>query len=266
MAIAPESTLVKLAVEGRGTITIELDGENAPITVGNFLDLVQRGFYDGITFHRVVDDFVAQAGDPNSKDPNFPTNLLGREGFTDPETGKTRTIPLEIKPQGADEPVVGQTFRDANITVPPVVRNDRGTIAMARGSDPNSASSQFYFNLVNSRFLDGNYAVFGRITDGLSVMDSIEVGDRIESAIVLEFEPPPSDPEPEPELDPEPEPEPPPSDLIPLQFWRLPPGDRIPVMRQMPHVGKQLEQNPGQFKGFFRLIPSGGLSLAGYYK
>jgi hypothetical protein len=99
-------------------------------------------------------------------------------------------------------------------------------------------------------------------------MGSIDEGDRIESAIVFEPEPPPSDPEPEPELDPEPEPEPPPSDLsdIPLQFWRLPPGDRIAAMRRMPHVGKQLEQNPGQFKGVFRLVPSGGLSLAGYYK
>lgn len=208
-----EKVFARFDIEGRGSITVELDGENAPITVGNFVDLVERGFYNDVTFHRVVDNFVAQAGDPNSRDPNFPTNLLGREGFTDPETGEERTIPLEIKPQGADEPVVGQTFRDAGIEEPPVLRNDRGTIAMARGSDPNSASSQFYFNLVNSRFLDGDYAVFGRITDGLSVMDAIRVGDRITQAVMTE-------PEPEPELEPEVEPEPEP-DLPETQLTNI---------------------------------------------
>ncbi|MCC5899237.1 MAG: peptidylprolyl isomerase [Phormidium sp. BM_Day4_Bin.17] len=177
----PGSATVVMVVGGQ-PITIALDGNNAPLTAGNFADLVSRRFYDNISFHRVVPDFVAQAGDPNSRDPNFPTNLLGREGFTDPATGATRTIPLEIKPQGATEPLLGARFRDAGITVPPVLRNDRGTIAMARSQDPNSASSQFYFNLVNSRFLDGDYAVFGNITDGLSVMDNIGVGDRIEAA------------------------------------------------------------------------------------
>ncbi len=179
------SATVVMVVDGQ-PITIALDGNNAPITAGNFADLVSRRFYDDITFHRVVDDFVAQAGDPNSRDPNFPTNLLGREGFTDPATGATRTIPLEIKPEGAAEPVIGTLFRDAGITVPPVLRNNRGTIAMARAQDPNSASSQFYFNLTNSNFLDGNYAVFGNITDGQSVMDAIDAGDRIEAARFVE--------------------------------------------------------------------------------
>ncbi len=177
----PGSATVVMVVGGQA-ITIALDGTNAPITAGNFADLVSRRFYDNISFHRVVPDFVAQAGDPNSRDPNFPTNLLGREGFSDPVTGATRTIPLEIKPEGAAEALLGLRFRDAGITVPPQLRNDRGTIAMARSQDPNSASSQFYFNLVNSRFLDGDYAVFGNITDGLSVMDNIEEGDRIEAA------------------------------------------------------------------------------------
>ncbi|USR93269.1 peptidylprolyl isomerase (plasmid) [Phormidium yuhuli AB48] len=257
-----ETVYARLQIEDRGTIELELNGEHAPLTVGNFVDLIQRGFYDGITFHRVVPNFVFQAGDPNSKDPDFPTNMLGREGFTDPETGERRTIPLEIKPQGADEPLVGERFRDAGITVPPVLRNSRGTIAMARGNDPNSASSQFYFNRVNNHFLDGDYAVFGAITNGLPVMDSIEVGDRIESIVMFtpEPEPPPtSEPEPEPEPEPELEPPPPPptSDLIPLQFWRLPPGDRTEAMRQMPHTGKQLQRPIGhQFKGIFRLTES----------
>ena len=177
----PGSATVVMVVGGQ-PITIALDGANAPITAGNFADLVSRRFYDNISFHRVVPNFVAQAGDPNSRDPNFPSNLLGRDGFRDPATGATRTIPLEIKPQGAAEALLGLRFRDAGITSPPQLRNDRGTIAMARSQDPNSASSQFYFNLVNSRFLDGDYAVFGAITDGLSVMDNIDVGDRIEAA------------------------------------------------------------------------------------
>lgn len=175
------SATVVMVVDGQ-PITIALDGNNAPITAGNFADLVSRRFYDNITFHRVVEDFVVQAGDPNSRDPNFPTNLLGRAGFTDPATGQTRTIPLEIKPQGAAEPVIGTLFRDAGITVPPVLPNNRGSIAMARSQNPNSASSQFYFNLDNSNFLDGSYAVFGNITDGLSVIDTIDEGDRIQAA------------------------------------------------------------------------------------
>lgn len=254
-----EKVLARLDIEGRGSITVELDGENAPITVGNFVDLVERGFYDGIMFHRVVDNFVAQAGDPNSRDPDFPRNMLGREGFTDPETGETRTIPLEIKPEGAEEPLIGQRFRDADITVPPVLRNDRGTIGMARSQDPNAASSQFYFNLVTSRFLDGDYAVFGRITDGLSVMDAIRVGDRMTAATVIEPEP---ELEPPLEPDPEPEPEPDGEELvsgtlvsIPTQFWRLPPGDRTPAMRAMPHAAR-MAQRTGQVKGLFRLVKS----------
>ncbi|MBP0000244.1 MAG: peptidylprolyl isomerase [Cyanobacteria bacterium SID2] len=177
-----------MVVDGQ-SIEIELDGTNAPITAGNFADLVARGFYDGVTFHRVVLEptpFVAQAGDPNSRNPNFPPEFLGRAGFVDPTTGEERTIPLEIKPEGAETPVLGQTLSDAGVSEPPVLRNERGTIAMARTNDPNSASSQFYFNLVNSPSLDGNFAVFGKITDGLAVMDSIEQGDRIEGARIVE--------------------------------------------------------------------------------
>ena len=103
---------VELTVNG-GTITIELDGENAPVTAGNFVDLVQRGFYDGTVFHRVVrepEPFVAQGGDPQSKDPNFPPQRLGTGGFTDPDTQQERYIPLEIRPEGADEPIYSRPF------------------------------------------------------------------------------------------------------------------------------------------------------------
>ncbi|MGL5080226.1 MAG: peptidylprolyl isomerase [Microcoleaceae cyanobacterium] len=179
---------VILVVNG-SPITLQLDGNNAPITAGNFVDLVERDFYDGISFHRVVlepDPFVAQAGDPNSKDPNFPVDQLGGAGFIDPATGQERTIPLEILPQGATEPVIGETLADAGITVPPVLQNVRGTIAMARTDDPNSASSQFFLNLTDSSFLDGRFAVFGQVTAGLNVVDAIVQGDRITNAEVVD--------------------------------------------------------------------------------
>ncbi|MDC0832448.1 Peptidyl-prolyl cis-trans isomerase [Geitlerinema sp. FC II] len=180
------SATAVMVVDGQ-PIEIFLDGANAPITTGNFADLVERRFYDGVTFHRVVSNFVAQGGDPNSRNPNFPPELLGRSGFIDPATGQEREIPLEIKPEGAERPLLGLTLDEAGITADPVLKNERGTIAMARTTDPNSASSQFYFNLRNnSRSLDGDYAVFGEIRNGLSVMDTIAQGDRIEAARIVD--------------------------------------------------------------------------------
>lgn len=179
---------VILVVNGQA-ITLELDGNAAPITAGNFVDLVERDFYDNITFHRVVTDpspFVAQAGDPNSRNPDFPEDQLGQAGFIDPETGLERTIPLEILPQGAAEPVIGETFETAGVTVPPALPNQRGTIAMARTNDPNSASSQFFINLVDNNFLDGDFAAFGQVTAGLDVVDQIQQGDRIIDAEVID--------------------------------------------------------------------------------
>lgn len=167
-------------------ITIEVDGDKAPIAAGNFVDLVKRKFYDGVSFHRVVrepEPFVVQGGDPNSKDPNF-KGQLGTSGFTDPATGKPRYIPLEILPQGAQNPVYSQTFAEAGISVPPELPHKRGAVAMARSAFPDSASSQFYFALADLSFLDGQYAVFGYVTSGMDVVDKIKQGDRIESAEV----------------------------------------------------------------------------------
>ncbi|MFN6036566.1 MAG: peptidylprolyl isomerase, partial [Dolichospermum sp.] len=120
---------VVMTVNG-APITIELDGINAPITAGNFVDLVQKGVYDGLVFHRVVRDpqpFVAQGGDPQSKDPKFPANRLGTGGYIDAKTGSERRIPLEIKPKGANEPIYSQT-----ITEKPELQHKQGSIAMAR--------------------------------------------------------------------------------------------------------------------------------------
>ncbi|MBW4448562.1 MAG: peptidylprolyl isomerase [Spirirestis rafaelensis WJT71-NPBG6] len=174
---------VVMTVKG-SPITIEVDGTNAPITAGNFVDLVQRGVYDGLSFHRVVrqpQPFVAQGGDPKSKDPKTPTQLLGTGGFVDPKTGTERSIPLEIKPKGAEQPVYSKT-----ITETPVLTHKLGAVAMARSQQPDSASSQFYFALADHAFLDGSYAVFGNVTQGMDVVNKIQQGDRIDSAKVTQ--------------------------------------------------------------------------------
>lgn len=176
---------VLMVVKGQ-PVTIEVDGTHAPITAGNFVDLVQRGVYDGLAFHRVVrqpQPFVVQGGDPQGKEPNFPVARMGAGGFID-EQGNSRYIPLEITPQGADEPIYSQTFKTARISAVPELQHTRGAVAMARSQAPDSASSQFYFALADLPFLDGDYAVFGYVTDGMDVVDRIEQGDRIDSAKV----------------------------------------------------------------------------------
>ncbi|MBD2060242.1 peptidylprolyl isomerase [Oculatella sp. FACHB-28] len=175
---------VEMVVNG-STITIQVDGTNAPITAGNFVDLVQRGVYDGLTFHRVVkqpEPFVVQGGDPQGSDPNFPAEQLGTGGFIDPDTSAPRYIPLEIKPEGTEEPVYSQTLDPGGAQ--PVLKHTRGAVAMARSNLPDSASSQFYFALSDLSFLDGSYAVFGYVTEGMDAVDQIQQGDRIESARV----------------------------------------------------------------------------------
>ncbi len=179
---------VEMVVRG-SPILIEVDGENDPITAGNFVDLVNRGVYDGTVFHRVVKSpqpFVAQGGDPQSKDPSVPFPQLGTGAFVDPETQQKRWIPLEIKPEGADDPLYGKTLEVARISKPPKLKHTRGAVAMARSQVPDSASSQFYFALTDLGFLDGNYAVFGYVTSGMEVVDKIQPGDVIESAKVTE--------------------------------------------------------------------------------
>lgn len=179
---------VVMTIKG-SPITIEVDGTNAPITAGNFVDLVQRGVYDGLVFHRVVrqpQPFVVQGGDPQSKNPNFPQQRLGTGGFINPKTGAQRYIPLEIKPKGATSPIYSKTLESAGVSDTPELQHTRGAVAMARSQDPDSASSQFYIGLADLAFLDGNYAVFGRVTEGMDVVDQIQQGDRIESAQVTQ--------------------------------------------------------------------------------
>lgn len=177
---------VTMTIKGQ-PVEIEVDGINAPITAGNFVDLVNRGVYDGLMFHRVVREpvpFVVQGGDPRSKDPKVPITELGMSGFTDPKTGRERTIPLEIKPKGQAQPVYGATFPDLGIAETPVLTHKRGAVAMARSMSPDSASSQFYFALAELTPLDGSYAVFGYVTKGMETIDQVQQGDRIEKASV----------------------------------------------------------------------------------
>jgi len=169
---------VELMVKG-SPIMLELNGDLAPITAGNFVDLVQRKFYDGLTFHRVVKEpqpFVVQGGDPRGN---------GTGGFVNPQTGQRRSIPLEIVPAGEDEPVYGKTLQQAGFEKNPALQHDRGVLSMARSQMPNSASSQFFITLADVPFLDGDYAVFGKVTSGMDVVDTIQVGDRIDSAKVV---------------------------------------------------------------------------------
>jgi peptidyl-prolyl cis-trans isomerase B (cyclophilin B) len=178
---------VELIVKG-APITIQVDGKDAPITAGNFVDLVNRGVYSGLAFHRVIREpqpFVVQGGDPQGRDPNFPIDRLGTGSFIDPTTSLPRYVPLEIQPDGADKPLYSQTFESAGITKAPKLKHTRGAVAMARSNLPDSASAQFYVALADLEFLDGNYAVFGYVTNGMNVVDQIQSGDRITSARVV---------------------------------------------------------------------------------
>lgn len=181
---------VVMKINGR-SVTIEVDGNNAPITAGNFVDLVKQGVYNGTMFHRVVTEpspFVAQGGDPQSRNPSFPASRLGTGSYINPSTNTPRYIPLEIRPkyddskENAEIPdiVYSQTISQA-----PHLRHDYGVIAMARSQMPDSASAQFYFTLADLPFLDGSYAVFGRVIEGMDVVEGIKQGDRIESAEVV---------------------------------------------------------------------------------
>ena len=179
----PGKAIVVQVINGQ-PVTIEVDGTNAPITAGNFVDLVERGVYDGVMFHRVVrqpDPFVVQGGDPRSKDTTIPASQLGTGNFIDPDTNQPRFIPLEIKPQGAAQPVYNQV-----VTQTPQLQHTRGAVAMARSSALNSASSQFYFALDALPFLNGNYAVFGNVIQGFETVNAVQQGDRISTAKVVQ--------------------------------------------------------------------------------
>lgn len=135
------SHYVEIEVENYGTMTVALIESEAPETVKNFVDLVGQGFYDGLTFHRIMSGFMIQGGDP-----------LGNG------TG------------GSEKEIKGEFMANG---VNNRLSHVRGAISMARSEDPNSASSQFFIVHQDSTFLDGNYACFGYVTDGMEVVDKI---------------------------------------------------------------------------------------------
>tara|TARA_A100001011_G_scaffold319496_1_gene339615 strand:- start:1065 stop:1739 length:675 start_codon:yes stop_codon:yes gene_type:complete len=171
----------------KGAITIEVDGDAAPLTAGNFVDLVGRGVYDGTMFHRVVREpvpFVVQGGDPTSKDRSTLTSQLGSGSFVDPESGQARMIPLELKCTDEEAPRYGRVVTNPSELGKLALMHERGAVAMARSQSPDSASAQFYVALKPLPELDGRYAVFGRVTKGLDVVDAIRQGDRITKAVL----------------------------------------------------------------------------------
>ncbi len=170
----------------KGNLTVVVDGYSAPVTAGNFVDLVQRGFYNGLEFIRAEESYVLQIGDPPGPE----------EGFIDPNTGKYRTIPLEVLVRGDSEPIYGITLEDAGRyrDEPVLPFSAYGAVAMARpGLDPDGGSSQFFFFLfepeltpAGRNLLDGRYAVFGYLVDGKDVLEKLKEGDVIQSARVVE--------------------------------------------------------------------------------
>lgn len=130
-----------IEVEGYGAIKLELDADVAPVTVANFAKLAGEGFYDGLTFHRIIEGFMVQGGDPNGNG-----------------TG------------GSDEKIVGEFSDNGH---PNSISHVRGTISMARSQAYNSASSQFFIMQADTSSLDGQYAAFGHVTEGMDVVDAM---------------------------------------------------------------------------------------------
>lgn len=132
----------EIVIAEYGKLELELDADVAPITVTNFVNLVKKGFYNGLTFHRIMSGFMIQGGDPNG------------DGTGGPE----ETIKGEFKSNGVEN----------------TMSHKRGVISMARTqNDPDSASSQFFIVQADSDFLDGDYAAFGKVTAGMDIVDKI---------------------------------------------------------------------------------------------
>lgn len=169
----------------QGDLTLELDGYSAPITAGNFADLVKRGFYNGLPFTRAEDFYILQIGDPEG----------AATGFIDPKTKQERTIPLEILVDGETEPVYGNTFEEIGLyqAQPALPFSAFGTLGWARpGEDLNGGSSQFFFFLFEPELtpaglnlIDGRYAAFGYVTEGAEVLEKLKPGDQILKARIV---------------------------------------------------------------------------------
>ena len=140
--------MAEIEMEKGGVIKIEFFAEDAPKTVENFVTLSKKGFYNGLTFHRIEPNFVIQGGDPKG-------DGTGGPGYK---------IKAEFNKN----------------------KHDRGAVAMARSNDPDSAGSQFYIVLAPSNFLDGKYTVFGKVVSGMNIVDNIKKGDKMKSVTIMD--------------------------------------------------------------------------------
>ena len=140
----------QIVIKNYGTISLELDADMAPITVENFASLVNKGFYDGLTFHRIISGFMIQGGDPEG-------NGLG----------------------GSDKEIKGEFSANG---VKNTISHTRGVISMARAQSYNSASSQFFIMHEDAPYLDGSYAAFGRVTEGIEIVDKICEDTKVEDS------------------------------------------------------------------------------------
>ena len=140
----------QIVIKNYGTISLELDADMAPITVENFANLVNDGFYDGLTFHRIISGFMIQGGDPEG-------NGLG----------------------GSDKEIKGEFLANG---VKNTISHTRGVISMARAQSYNSASSQFFIMHEDAPYLDGSYAAFGHVTEGIEIVDKICEDTKVEDS------------------------------------------------------------------------------------
>ncbi|MFN9645006.1 MAG: peptidylprolyl isomerase [Cyanobacteriota bacterium] len=170
----------------KGTLVAVVDGYNAPLTAGAFVDLVKRGFYDGLPFNRAEDFYVLQTGDPRGP----------AEGFIDPTSKTERRVPLEIRIPSEPLPYYNQTFEDLGLfkAEPVLPFNAKGTLGWAHSDEAlDDGSSQFFLFLsepeltpAGLNLIDGRYAAFGYVVDGLEVLDELSADDNIVSAKVIE--------------------------------------------------------------------------------
>lgn len=144
----------------KGTIKLEFYPADAPNTVASFIELADSGFYNGLKFHRVVPNFVAQGGDPLTRDLSVEQVRAGVGGAGTGGPGWTQKAEFNSR------------------------KHETGTLAMARAREVDSAGSQFYICLAPQPSLDGQYTVFGQVTEGMDVVQAIEVGDAIESITI----------------------------------------------------------------------------------
>ena len=146
--LARVSQTAEIAMEKGGIIKIEFFAGDAPKTVENFVTLAKKGFYNGLTFHRIEPGFVVQGGDPKG-------DGTGGPGYK---------VKAEFNKN----------------------KHDRGAVAMARSNDPDSAGSQFYITLAPAHFLDGKYTVFGKVVSGMNIVDNIKKGDKMKSVTIMD--------------------------------------------------------------------------------